>query len=53
MEEREELEIQMVFKIQVHQIYAIEKVVSCFLCAWPAELMFSMSYQLLLKDLNF
>ena len=54
VEEREEPEIQMMFKIQLHQIYAIEKAVSCFLlCACPFELMFSMNYQLLLKDLNF
>lgn len=53
VEEREELEIRMIFKIQVYQICATEKAVSCFLlCAYPAELMFSVNYQLCHKDLN-
>jgi len=51
--EREEPEIQMIFKTQVHRVYAIEKAISySVLCACLAELMFPVNSQFLLKNLT-
>lgn len=52
VEEREGLKLRLMVRVQVCRLYAAEAVVACFaLCACWTELMLSMSFLLLLKDL--